>query len=132
MNLVNLTPHPVMIYLVEACITLPGGRGYKLVDSSTTPVMVIAPSGVVARATQHEERRDPITADGLSIPICRMVYGAPVDLPEPEEGVGYIVSAITANAAKAAGRPTDDLFITAGMIRDEQGNIIGCTGFAKV
>lgn len=132
MNLVNLTPHAVMLYTAESCITLPGGRGNKLVDSSTTPVMVIAPSGVVARATQYEECRDPLTAYGLRIPICRMVYGAPVDLPEPEEGVGYIVSAITANAAKAAGRPTDDLFITAGMIRDEQGNIIGCTGFAKV
>lgn len=132
MNLVNLTPHAVMLYPAEACITFPGG-GIELIDpGNTTPAMVIAPSGVVARATQHEERRDPITADGLSIPICRMVYGAPVDLPEPKDGVGYIVSAITANAAKAAGRPTDDLFITAGMIRDEQGRIIGCTGFAKV
>lgn len=132
MNLVNLTPHAVMIYPAEACVALPGGRGNKLIDPDTTPAMVIDPSGVVARATQQEERRDPITAYGLRIPICRMVYGSPVDLPEPKDGVGYIVSAITANAAKAAGRTTDDLFITAGMIRDEQGNIIGCTGFAKV
>lgn len=61
-----------------------------------------------------------------------MVYGEPVGLPDWQEGVALIVSALTANAAAASGRRTDDLHIVQGLVRDEAGAVIGCTGFAKV
>jgi hypothetical protein len=48
------------------------------------------------------------------------------------ENTFVIVSAITGNAAKASGRRTDDLLLTSGLVRDEDGKILGCTAFALV
>mgnify|MGYP003092115823 FL=1 len=61
-----------------------------------------------------------------------MKFGATEDLPAPEDGIYYIVSVITANAAKAEGRTTSDLVITADPVRDDSGRIIGCKRFALV
>lgn len=105
----NLTPHDVTI----------------IFDDGSKRVI---PSSGIARAAQKSV--DVAIIEG--IPICKMVFGDTVDLPDPELGVSLIVSVITANAAKAAGRITDDLLITADPVRDDDGKIIGCKRLARI
>jgi len=49
-------------------------------------------------------------------------------LPDKQEGVLYIVSRITAEALPNR----DDLLMVDGTVRDDDGRIIGCTGFAQL
>jgi hypothetical protein len=104
MQIINLTPHK---------ITILGDRK-----------LVLEPSGIIPRAEQHREQVGSV--DG--IPINRVSYGSPVGLPEPKAGTIYIVSALTAKAAK--GRK--DLYIVDDSVRDESGRIIGCRALARV
>jgi hypothetical protein len=110
----NLTPHE---------ITIMGDDG---------TVIARLPSEGVARATQVDEAVDTVTINGAAVPIVRTKYGAPVDLPAPVDGVYLIVSLLTANAAAAAGRPTHDLLLTSGAVRDNDGRIVGCRQFARL
>ena len=108
-NITNLTPHAITIIKDGA-------------------VVAVFPSEGVARASQQTECVGEIEG----IELVTMKFGEPEDLPDPVEGVYYVVSIITANAAKAAGRRTDDLLITADPVRDDDGRIIGCERFALV
>ncbi len=86
------------------------------------------PSEGIARATQVAEHAGELEG----VELVTMKFGATQDLPVPQEGIYYIVSVITANAAKAEGRGADDLVITADPVRDADGRIIGCKRFALV
>ena len=109
-NIRNLTPHTVNIL------------------SEDGTVKAAFPSEGIARASQTAEHVGEL--DGIE--LVSMRFGATEDLPAPEDGTYYIVSVITANAAKAEGRGTDDLVITADPVRDADGRIIGCKRFALV
>lgn len=106
---VNLTPHTVD-YIHE--------------DGTTESL----PSQGVARALQTTEFIE--TVDGYR--ITRSAYGAPVDLPEPQDGVNLIVSLATMKAALKHGRPVWDLYIVNETVRDSAGHIVGCKSFARV
>ena len=106
----NLTPHTVSI-----------------INEDGT-VKAAFPSESIARASQTAEHVGEL--DGIE--LVSMKFGATEDLPAPEDGIYYIVSVITANAAKAEGRTTSDLVITADPVRDDSGRIIGCKRFALV
>ena len=101
--IMNLTPHEVAIY--------EGGNKTH-----------IFPSQGNARAKQTVEQ----TGELYGVPMCKISFGEPVDLPEVREGIYYIVSLITANSAKQSGRKTDDLLVTTNPVRNETGQIIGC------
>ncbi|MGL5863150.1 MAG: hypothetical protein ACRCY9_18070 [Phycicoccus sp.] len=49
-----------------------------------------------------------------------------IDLPEPEDGVGLIVSRVTAAAVDRA-----DLYFPFPEIRDAAGLVVGCGGLAR-
>lgn len=85
-------------------------------------------SNGVARARQSDE----VVGSLLGFDTVRSVFGSCEGLPDFVEGTFVIVSAITGNAAKASGRHTDDLLLTSGLVRDEDGKILGCTAFALV
>lgn len=110
MKVINLTPHAV---------TILGSEGEL--------IMEVQSSGN-ARAKQESS---PI---GLldNIPLFETHYGAPIDLPDPEEGTILIVSKITADAAKQVGRSLDDLYLVFDTVRDPSNpsNILGCRGLA--
>lgn len=106
----NLTPHA--IYIV----------------GENDNVVAMFQSEGVARAEQKDEPAGELNG----IPLVKSTFGEPIDLPDPEENTYLIVSLVTANAAKAAGRTTEDLLLTSGLVRDEQGRIIGCNAFAIV
>ena len=52
-------------------------------------------------------------------------YGKVSNLPEPKDGVLYIVSA----AVRTALPERNDLASPAHLVRDEEGRIIGCLAF---
>lgn len=109
-NIRNLTPHTVSVVAEDGS------------------VKAVFPSEGIARASQTAEHVGEL--DGIE--LVSMRFGATEDLPAPEDGTYYIVSVITANAAKAEGRTTSDLVITADPVRDDSGRIIGCKRFALV
>ena len=104
----NLTPHQITI-----------------VDESGTIVRAI-PSAGVARAAVTSTPTGRL--DG--VPLVAQTYGRPEGLPEPKPGVYLVVSLVTAQAAEAAGRDTDDLLLVADLVRDDAGRVIGCRALA--
>lgn len=108
-KILNLTPHAVNIMAEDG-----------------TVVATFEPTGTVARASQSAEHVGEVNG----IEIVSMKFGSTVDLPEPQEDTFFIVSVITINAAKAGGRTTSDLLMTADPVRDDAGRIIGCRRFA--
>jgi S-adenosylmethionine hydrolase len=108
MKVLNLTPHEV-----------------KVVDGDGNVTLSIPSSGV-ARATQTDEVVGSLELEGQTVTVVSTVFG------EVTEGVRIVVSVITANAARAQGRATDDLLLTSGPVRDSEGRIVGCTRFARV
>ena len=110
MNIINLTPHTVNVCNEDNAII----RSFE--------------SRGIARAKQTAE----VVGNLDGVELVSMAFGEPEDLPDYQEGYYYIVSVITANAAKAVGRRVDDLLITSDPVRDSSGRIIGCRRFALV
>lgn len=109
MNLINLTPHDLTVYLADG----------------TT--LTIPPSGMVARVAQeYVSVGDLDLGGGLAVPLVATQYGAIQGLPDPVDGVFYITSALVAQAAWSQGRK--DVLAPdtgAGAVRDDQGRIVG-------
>lgn len=103
MKIINLTPHTMNIF-----------------NSEGVQIAAFPPSGKVARVSVKLEQRAHI--DG--IPVVAGSYGAVTDLPQPEAGTVYIVSALVRTAPECKGRV--DVLSPADLVRDASGNIIGC------
>lgn len=105
MTFVNLTPHTINV--------LTEGR-----------TLAIEPSGQLARVSSRTETIGMLEG----IPVTTTVYGEVEGLPEPREGVAYIVSALVAQ------RVTDreDVFVPSESVRDERGRIIGCRSLGRI
>ncbi len=69
----------------------------------TGEVITIPPSGVVTDC-RTTETKTIVTDEGVQ--IVRQVYGEIQNLPEPEDGVLWLVSTITVQAARALGGKT--------------------------
>ena len=99
LNLVNLTPHPIVI------------------DDGTT-VLTIAPSGTITRV----EKSIIDLGDGF----YTIVWGDVVDLPEPQDNTIYMVSAMVAGRVPDrtdVASPATDL-----ANRDDNGRIVSVPG----
>ena len=100
MNYLNYTPHAIVLN-----------------DGTVFP-----PSGTIARVSSSFTDFD---SDG----VCQVVYGDVQNLPDPQDGVKLIVSAMILAAAK--GR--QDLVASAtghpDCIRDSAGHIVSVPGF---
>ena len=110
-HLVNLTPHPVVIFF----------------EDGTTHE--IPPAGRIARVETVVEKAGNVLVSGKEVPLMKQRYGKVIGLPELQEDVLYIVSNVVAQAV--AGK-RKDVVIPADFVRDEQGRIIGCKAFAVV
>jgi hypothetical protein len=99
MNIINLTPHEVIL-----C-----GQQIK-------------PDGTLARVSMTRKQVGQLDVDGTSVPIYRTVLGTVTGLPPANDGVGYIVSAMVRSAAPERR----DLYSPADLQRDASGNVIGC------
>lgn len=75
-------------------------------------------SGTVARVVvEHHE-----IGEHSGVPLLVGCYGEVSNLPEPKDGVLYIVS----SAVRTAIPSRKDLASPAHLVRDEEGRILGC------
>ena len=123
--IVNLTPHTVDLYRREDVVP-DFGKGFKLAHADAVPAYVIPSSGIARVATCER-----VDGEIAGIPVLKQEFGAVEGLPAPSKGIYYIVSVITASAAREAGRTTSDLLLTTRLVRDERGAIIGCAALAR-
>lgn len=121
MNIHNMTPHVVTL-IVEG-------------------VRVDFPSEGIIRATQKDEQVGEVVTDlkigeagsaGFTIPVFKSTFGAPEGVPTLKDDAMYIVSSLAFQSLKAAGYDMSHFVVPSGTIRDEQGRIIGCKGFARI
>lgn len=103
--LVNCTPHPLNIV------------------QRNGETLTVEPSGIVARCASTEVLDQAI---GL-IDITKQTLGNVEDLPDPVQGVYFIVSRLVASAAKR-----DDLLVPGALLRDDNGKVIGCKGLSRL
>lgn len=103
----NLTPHEVKIYKLNG----------------TTPDLdvIIEASEVVARVSCEYIKVDK-KADGID--LYRPVFGEVTGLPEYSKGVYLLVSAMVREALPLRS----DLVSPGQLLRDDDGNVIGCLG----
>ena len=133
MKFVNLTPHTITFYSPSDIEGDDERHTYTLREGAQP--MVILPSSGIARAEQRATCTGQMSVDGCPVSVYRMEYGEPMFLPgmwEEGDDVYYIVSYITAAAAQASGRGTDDLFMVAQTIRDKDGHIVGCAALSQL
>jgi hypothetical protein len=111
----NLTPHDVIINI----------------DNAEQDGIVQLESEGVARASEVLEAAGTVEVFGIEVPVVEVTYGPPIDLPDPAPGHAYIVSAVTVEAARRAGRTTSDLYTPAELIRDKYGRVVACQALAR-
>jgi hypothetical protein len=99
-RLINLTPHTVVLAGLE-----------------------IPPSGIVARVEEHVTRVGTLAIGEHEIPLVAKRFGEIINLPEREDGVLYVTSALVAQAAWAIGRT--DVVHPGDLVRDAEGRVIG-------
>ena len=128
MEIINLTPHDINFYEEEHTQKI---KGCYYIIPGALPYHTIPASGITARAAQTEDNLPAIDCNGVRVPLLQMTYGDPVNLPEPEKGKAYVVSALTVSAAKAAKRSTSDLYVVARTVRNEVGAVIGACALSK-
>ncbi len=109
-KIINLAPHSIVVYGCTPPIGDPPGT------------WTLEPSGTLARAI---EKVSP--APSLSgIPLTEVSYIGYSGVPDPENGVYYVVSSLAAQAAYMHGRSYADLLVPGQQIRDKKGRIVGC------
>ena len=104
MNIVNCTPHPIDVELVNG------------------EMRTIPPSGILVR-TQAVRTLARVIDD---VPFYTTTYENVTGLPDPEPDTIYVVSGLTLTAL-AGSRP--DVVAPADLLRDNTGAVIGCRGF---
>lgn len=127
-EIINLTPHALALYSMEDCQEVVQGKYKTLVLKEGAMPKCVYPSAGVARASAIKAEVDHLTIGDLVVPVNATTYGAPEGLPEPVEGRYYIVSSLTAQAAK----DRKDLLIVDSTVRDGEGRICGCTAFGRI
>jgi len=130
-KVVNLTPHSInfiLPYNIEIGQDELGTPEYVTEERSYS----LPPSGTVARCNVDREKKDKIIdeIDGweITIPVTKTRFGEVEGLPEPQEGTIYIVSNLVAQAVP----DREDVFFPDDIVRDSQGNIIGCRALGKI
>jgi len=133
-KILNLTPHPVVVLVDDPNGVVVGFTGVapRVTEVRCRVVALLVPTGTVARAQQVDCKVGELVVGfgGEVVELVMTTYGTPEGLPELEEGTYLVVSILTAQAAKAAGRSTADLLITSDTVRDVVGKIVGCRKFA--
>jgi len=106
MAIINMTPHPVVV--------VTGDDGLKVARFES--------AGQIRLAACTEP-----AGDIEGIPTSRTRFGEPVGLPAFEAGTWYIVSQLVKSALPAR----TDLLVPAEVVRDANGNIIGCRSLGR-
>ena len=114
MNIVNLTPHNIVLQDADGVRTVIASSGIARVASTSGALETVA---------------------GVPVPVAgRATYGAVEGLPDPVEGTIYVVSAMVLGRPECQGR--DDVVGPGtgpkdGAIRNEAGNVIAVTRLVR-
>jgi hypothetical protein len=121
MKLINMTPHPVRIY---------GADTPDRVENPDDGVLVtLPPAGQFARLSEAVTGEDTVvTEEGVKIPVSLVSYAEIQGLPEPQEGILWVVPLMTALAA--TGRT--DLLVPYEQVRNQEGTVVGCRRLGRV
>ena len=114
---VNTTRHAITILADGGSVTIDSSDVSIRVASETTCDEVTFVGPLLVEIRKRKFASVTYSEGGVEMP-----------LPNQQEGVLYIVSRITAEALP--GR--SDLLMVDGTVRDDDGSIIGCTGFAQL
>lgn len=107
MVIVNLTPHTINAHVEGGVVDIPA-------------------SGMVARVACHRTQAAKLNG----IPTYSITYGTVEGFPDPQPDTVYIVSKLVAAAIVARELYPGVIIVTPGsLIRNEQGQPIGCDGF---
>lgn len=112
MKIVNKTPHSLSL----------------VTDNGT---VVIEPTLPPARVSEVSERIATISINDVNVvevPVTKKSYGEVENLPDPQDGVVYVVSALVAGRVPER----EDVLITSSPVRDDGGRIIGCRELAHI
>ena len=101
----NRTPHEVRIYADP---------------QDTSPLAVVPPCGEVARIKMQTTLKGVVH----HVPLFHTQPGAITGLPEPDGETGYLVSM----QVRLAAPERADLFSPGELIRDKNGQPLGCVG----
>lgn len=114
---INLMPHPLVIR-----------------DAAGGVRKSVAPSGATARVSETNSPAGYVDIEGTRVEVLNKTFTGEVKgLPaQPAEGVTYFVPLLTAVAAMAAGRSTEDLLVPGVPTRDENGTVNGCRSLARL
>lgn len=109
MKLVNLTPHALTIYAPNGVLDIPA-------------------SGTLARVRSTIE----VIGEVIGVPVIRPEFQDVAGLPEPQEGITYLVSNIILTALRSRGIHRRDVVAPAtgpndGCVRNAQGHVQAVT-----
>lgn len=125
MQLINATPHEVKIHATRT----------RTGEFSLHEVVALPAGELVLRCQEQRNHAGEFYMDGVSITLSRLECGAvtavqggsEVPVPEPQDGVVYVVSALV----RLASPHRTDFLSPGPLIRDEDGNVIGCQGLTR-
>lgn len=109
MKLRNLTPHPVTI----------------ITDAGSVDLM--PEPGIRPRVDETRTAAEPVTVEGIPVPVVRVVGGVVADLPEPAPGTLLVVSRVVAETCPDRA----DLLVPYDLVRDEAGRVVACRCLAR-
>ena len=110
-RIVNLTPHALVVF------------------DDDGPRVEKAPDGPPARVEEVRSAVAVLQTDLGELPLVDVAYADHFSgLPDPEPGIRYLVSRVT--AAALIGR-RDDLLFPVDEVRDERGAPIGCRALGR-
>ena len=116
MKIINRTPHDITMLNED-----------KEMGHPLTVLRVFPKSDEPIRLESSQVVVDCVSGGIYLYDVKQVVYGES-NLPDYEEGVYYIVSALVANAYPER----KDLLMVNDTVRDDNGRIIGCKSFAVV
>ena len=119
MKLVNLTPHPIRIYSE--------GTPDRVENPDDGVLLILEPSGEFARLSESVTGEETVVTEEAEIPVSLVSYAEVEGLPEPQQGIVYIVPLMT---ALAAGR--DALLVPYEQVRNPDGTVVGCRRLGRV
>ncbi len=145
-SIINLTPHSVIVRTAGGDVAYPPSGVVARIKESTSPAQrpSVGPldvDGIPRPAAKTDPSRvGPLELDGVPVSDVHLdsVEGlpdGPPDLSVPD--VYYLVSMPAAMAIAAArlavgAPPRPDVIYPYGQIRDQSGQIVACTGFARL
>jgi hypothetical protein len=111
-QVINATPHPIDVY---------DGAGERIVLE-----LPHNPEDPIATCGERTVRLSDAEVSGVNVAVYGSSYAGVTGLPEPREGVWYVVALVVAIAAP----DRTDLLVCGPAVRDGKNRMIGCKGLS--